>query len=97
MKPIKPMIFQTINISISFLNKYIIMHRRMLGSAFDIGTFDFSRMLICQCMSLFRFRPLLPMTSLKAIKRQSGVLLDRVECKIRTTSTRHIKTIVFNH
>jgi len=57
-----------------------------------------------QCASLFRSRLLLPMANLKTIKRiylrQSGVLLVWVECKIRTTSTRHIKawqTIVFNH
>ncbi len=80
------------------------MHRRMLGSAFDIGTFYVSQMLIRQCVSLFRSRPLLQTATLKAIKRiylrQSGVLPGQVECKIRLTSTRRIKacqTMVLNH
>ena len=94
------MIFQAIRISILFLSQYITMHRRMLGSAFDIGTFFISQMLIYQCLSLFRSRPLLPMANLKAIKSQSGVLLGQVESKIRTTSTWRIKawqTFILRH
>ena len=80
------------------------MHRRILGSVFDIEAFNVWQMLMYQCVSLFRSCPLLPMANLKTIKRiylhQSGVLLGQMECKIRTTSTWRIKawpTIVLNH
>jgi hypothetical protein len=98
------MIFQEIRISIPFLSNHITMHRRMLGSAFDIGTFDISQMLIHQCVSLFRSRPLLPMVNLNTIERiypcRSEALLDRVERKIRPTLMQRIKawqTIIPNY
>ena len=103
MNPINPKIFQEIRIFIPSLSKHITMHHRMLGSAFDIGTFDVSQMLIHQCVSLFRSRPLLPMANLKTIKRiylRQSALLGRVECKIHPTLTQHIKawqTIILNH